>query len=168
MDLPLGYGVNAMVEHFPHGLPDLLAATYGNVNNIDLWIGGLAEDHLPNSSLGITFTRILVDQFSRLRDGDRFWYQNALPADLVHEIQGTSLADIVHRNTNLTSLQDNVFFFDEEATSIEAAPQPLQEQIDRDGGRPTRQDPPQNNNGRPPRNGRRPLPQNAPPPPRRQ
>jgi hypothetical protein len=30
MDLPLGYGVNAMVGHFPHGLPDLLIATYGN------------------------------------------------------------------------------------------------------------------------------------------
>ena len=30
MDLPLGYGINAMVEHFPHGLPDLLVSTYGN------------------------------------------------------------------------------------------------------------------------------------------
>jgi len=31
MDLPLGYGVNAMIDDFPHGLPDLLAATYGNL-----------------------------------------------------------------------------------------------------------------------------------------
>ena len=30
MDLPLGYGVNSIVEHFPQGLPDLLTQTYGN------------------------------------------------------------------------------------------------------------------------------------------
>jgi hypothetical protein len=35
-------------------------------------VGGLAETHLPGSSLGATFTRIIVDQFTRLRDGDRF------------------------------------------------------------------------------------------------
>jgi len=149
-------------------LQSALAATYGSVDNIDLWIGGLAEDHLPNSSLGITFTRILIDQFTRLRDGDRFWYQNVLSADTVREVQSASLADIVHRNTDLTSLQENVFFFDEEATSIEAAPQPLQGQNGDGGGRPPEQNPPRNGNGRPPRNGRRPPPQEVPPPPRRQ
>jgi peroxidase len=88
-----------------------LAATYGSVNKLDLWVAGLAEKHLPGSSLGETFTRILVDQFSRLRDGDRYWYQNSLPADAVREIQKTTLADIVRRNTQLTNLQGDVFFF---------------------------------------------------------
>jgi peroxidase len=147
-------------------LQSALAAIYGSVDNIDLWIGGLAEDHLPNSSLGITFTRILVDQFTRLRDGDRFWYQNVLPADLIREIRGTSLADIAQRNTNLTSLRENVFFFDEDAPTVEASPQPPQGQNDDGGGRPPRQNPPRNDNGRPPRDGRRPPPQAVPPPPR--
>ena len=88
-----------------------LAATYGSVDKIDLWVGGLAEKHLPGSSLGETFTRIIVDQFSRLRDGDRYWYQNSLPADAVREIQNTSLADIVRRNTQVKNLQGDVFFF---------------------------------------------------------
>jgi len=88
-----------------------LQQAYGSVDKIDLWVGGLAEKHLPNSSLGETFTRILVDQFSRLRDGDRYWYQNVLPAGTVREIQSTTLADIVRRNTQLTNLQPNVFFF---------------------------------------------------------
>jgi peroxidase len=134
-----------------------LAATYGSVDDIDLWIGGLAEDHLPNSSLGITFTRILVDQFTRLRDGDRFWYQNVLPADVVRQIQNTSLADILHRNTDLTSLQEDVFFFTEDATAVSAPTQPLQQPVERDAPPP----PSRENNGRPPRDGRRP-----PPPPR--
>lgn len=90
---------------------DSLAATYGSVDKLDLWVAGLAEKHLPGSSMGATFTRILVDQFSRLRDGDRYWYQNALPADAVRDIQKTTLADIVRRNTTLTNLQPNVFFF---------------------------------------------------------
>ncbi len=95
-----------------------LAATYGSVDNIDLWVGGLAEDHLPNSSLGATFTAILVDQFTRLRDGDRFWYQASLSGRMLHDIENTSLADIIRRNTNLTKLQENVFFFNEETTVV--------------------------------------------------
>ena len=88
-----------------------LASTYGSVATLDLWVAGLAERHLPGSSLGETFTRILVDQFTRLRDGDRYWFQNVLPADVAREVQGTSLADIVRRNTGLTNLQADVFFF---------------------------------------------------------
>ena len=91
-----------------------LSAAYGNVNKIDLWIGGLAEDHLPGSSLGATFTRIIVDQFTRLRDGDRFWYQN-----LPHPIPGmdrVSLANIIRLNTTVNKLQRNVFFYNKDTT----------------------------------------------------
>jgi peroxidase len=98
-----------------------LASTYGSVDNIDLWVGGLAEDHLANSSMGATFTAILVDQFTRLRDGDRFWYQASLSQDQIGDIQNTSLADIVRLNTTLTKLQENVFFFNDSTVMIEAA-----------------------------------------------
>ncbi len=101
-----------------------LAATYGNVDNIDLWIGGLAEDHVPGSSMGETFTAIIVDQFVRLRDGDRFWYQSALPNRLVKEIESTSLADVIRRNTGLTKLQADVFFFNTSTVMIDSAIQP--------------------------------------------
>lgn len=97
-----------------------LASTYGSVDNIDLWIGGLAEDHLPNSSMGETFTTIIVDQFVRLRDGDRFWYQSSLPNNLVDQIENTSLADIIRRNTDVTKLQENVFFFNESTVMIDS------------------------------------------------
>jgi len=88
-----------------------LQEAYGSVDKLDLWVAGLAEKHLPGSSLGETFTRILVDQFSRLRDGDRYWYQNALPAKAVRDVQNNSLADVIRRNTQLTNLQPDVFFF---------------------------------------------------------
>lgn len=89
-----------------------LQELYGTVDNIDLWVGGLAEDHMAGSSVGPTFQRILVDQFTRTRDGDRFWYQRDLSGADLKMVESTSLADIIRRNTTTTNLQDNVFFFD--------------------------------------------------------
>lgn len=90
-----------------------LEQAYGSVNRVDPWIGGLAEKHLPGSSVGAMFTRIIVDQFTRLRDGDRFWYQNrgALAADAARTVQGTTLADVIRRNSGLANVQPEVFVF---------------------------------------------------------
>jgi hypothetical protein len=43
---------------------------YGNVNNVDVWVGILAEDHLAGKSVGKTMHEILRVQFEKLRDGD--------------------------------------------------------------------------------------------------
>ena len=136
-----------------------LASTYGSVDNIDLWIGGLAEDHLPDSSMGETFTAILVDQFVRLRAGDRFWYQYSLPNRLVQQIENTTLADIIRRNTGITKLQENVFFFNESTVMVELSETTQDQTLSsndhdgpRNGNQPPQGPPP---NGRPPRNGGR-------------
>ncbi len=88
-----------------------LKSLYGNVDNIDLWVGLLAESHLRGASVGPTLKAIISDQFERIRDGDRLWYQNTFSGPLLQQIQNTSLADIIRRNTDLTSVQDNPFFF---------------------------------------------------------
>src|SRR5256885_30141 len=85
-------------------LQQALKDLYGNVNNIDLWVGGLAENHLPGASVGPTFARIISDQFSRLRAGDRFWYQREFGGAALWQIQHTTLADVIKRNTDLTNL----------------------------------------------------------------
>jgi hypothetical protein len=86
-----------------------LQQLYGSVDNIDLWVGGLAEKHVPGSSAGPLFQRIMVDQFTRLRDGDSRWYQHVLRGRQLGEIDATRLSDVIRRNTSLTNLQSNVF-----------------------------------------------------------
>jgi len=93
-------------------LQTALQTAYGSINDIDAWVGMLAEDHLPNSSVGLTLHAVLQDQFERLRDGDNFYYEYdaALdPTDLA-AANNTSLSDIIARNTNLTTLQSDVFY----------------------------------------------------------
>lgn len=87
-----------------------LEQLYGTVDNIDLWVGGLAEDHVDGGSMGELFSTIIVDQFERIRTGDRLWYENTLSRQEQATVNQTSLADIIARNTGIEGLSDNVFF----------------------------------------------------------
>ena len=91
---------------------DSLKSLYKDINNVDLWIGILAEDHLPGTSIGLTMHQILKAQFQKLRDGDFYFYLNDpyLSAIIRNQLVKTKLSDVVKRNTMLTNLQDNVFF----------------------------------------------------------
>lgn len=87
-----------------------LGSVYSSVDEIDPWIGLLAEDHLAGASVGETLAAILVDQFTRLRDADRYFYAwDSDLDDLRAEIDGTLLSDIIMRNTDIASIRANVF-----------------------------------------------------------
>ena len=87
-----------------------LAAVYASPDEVDAWVGGLAEDHVPGALVEPTFFAILRDQFERLRDGDRFWYESYLPPNLVQTVRDQTLARIIRRNTSIgAELQPNVF-----------------------------------------------------------
>jgi hypothetical protein len=85
---------------------------YGSVSVLDPWIGSLAENHLPGSSVGELIRTGLVDQFIRLRDGDRFFYINSevLSNEDIAMIESSTLAEVIRRNTGISDIQDNVFF----------------------------------------------------------
>lgn len=53
-----------------------LQTVYGSVDKIDAWIGLMAEDHVIGSSMGATMLGIWSAEFKRLRNGDRFYYEN--------------------------------------------------------------------------------------------
>ncbi len=100
------------------GLQGKLLSLYGSVDSMDLWVAGLAEDHVAGSSVGPTFQKIIAHQFERTRDGDANWYERSFSGRQLAALRATKLSDIIRRNTSLTKIQDNVFFFDEEKTLV--------------------------------------------------
>jgi hypothetical protein len=94
----------------PNVAAALSQAYGGDIEKVDLWVGAISEDHMPGCSVGELIQAALVDQFRRLRDGDRFFYENQFSGAELAAIQNTTLADIIRCNTGLTHLQDNMFF----------------------------------------------------------
>ncbi len=83
---------------------------YESPTDIDLWVGGLAEADRPGSMVGEVFHRILVDQFTRVRDGDRFWYEKTLSAEMVRMVNAQTLSVILRRNTDIgAEIPNNAF-----------------------------------------------------------
>ncbi len=91
---------------FREGVGARLASIYESPEDIDLWVGLLSEEPAGSELVGPTQKIILQDQFLRLRDGDPNWYQNVFSGDELAEINSTSLADIIERNTG-AQVQDN-------------------------------------------------------------
>ena len=88
---------------------DRLKAVYNNkIDDIDLWVGGLAEAKSNESMLGETMTTINAEQFDRLREGDRFWYENQFSGAELDELNNLTLSDIIKRNSDVENIQDNV------------------------------------------------------------
>ncbi len=91
-----------------------IATVYPNINTIDPLVGAMGEDHLPGANMGPLVAAGFLEQFERL-DGDRFWYEHDpdLTADEKAELREMRLSDIIRRNTEITNLQENVFFVPE-------------------------------------------------------
>jgi len=84
---------------------------YGDINDIDPWVGFLSEDHMTNSLFGETVMKIMTEQFRNLRDGDSFFYLNdvELTSDDIEFIESSTLSTIIKRNTTVVNIADNVF-----------------------------------------------------------
>uniref|UniRef100_G1P8K8 NAD(P)H oxidase (H2O2-forming) n=1 Tax=Myotis lucifugus TaxID=59463 RepID=G1P8K8_MYOLU len=98
--------------------PQVLEATAALYNQdlslLELLPGGLLESH---GNPGPLFSTIVLDQFVRLRDGDRYWFENTrnglFSEEEIAEIRNTSLWDVLVAVTNVdpSALQPNVFFW---------------------------------------------------------
>ncbi|MCP4125354.1 MAG: T9SS type A sorting domain-containing protein [Bacteroidetes bacterium] len=102
-----------------------LESIYGDINKVDPWVGMLSEDIVPGAAVGQLVYMVLENQFTRLRDGDRFYYENdpAFTTDEVAELKSTLLSDIIRRNTEIVNIQDDVFHAQEHVmTAVQIHP----------------------------------------------
>lgn len=94
----------------PTVVSNLETAYNGDIDDIDAWVGLLCEDLVSGTSLGATLHAMMIDQFSRIRDADRYYYESYLSESDLAEVKSTSLSDVIMRNTTVTGLVDNVMF----------------------------------------------------------
>jgi dual oxidase len=97
-----------------------------NIDQLDAYVGGMLET--TGNGPGELFSVVIKDQFQRLRDADRFWFENTnngifTPKE-VEEIWKITLKTIIVETTAISSqsLQDNVF----NHNANDPCPQPFQ------------------------------------------
>ena len=89
-----------------------LRELYNSEDDIDLWVGGLAETPLPGARIGPTFACIFAITFKGLREGDRFYYENpgVFTPEQLNEIKKASLSRVICDNGDgIREAQRNAF-----------------------------------------------------------
>ncbi|VIO91716.1 Uncharacterized protein BM_BM4466 [Brugia malayi] len=87
----------------------------GDISKLDAYVGGMLETN--GEGPGELFRAIILDQFLRLRDGDRFWFENTwngiFTEEEIEQIHSTTLRDIIRETTFIDEheLQENVFLW---------------------------------------------------------
>ena len=81
------------------------------VENIDLWIGGLAEKIAPfGGLLGSTFNYVFETQLENLQNADRFYYLERLDGlNLLAQLEANSFVELISRNTTLEGVGADAF-----------------------------------------------------------
>lgn len=87
-----------------------IASQYDCIEDVDLWLGAIAEDPVGGGLVGELLREILVDQFTRSRDGDRFFYPNdSVLNELFPNIGQTRLSEVILRNSTIGTMQARAF-----------------------------------------------------------
>ena len=92
--------------------PDIAARleeAYGDVDLIDAWVGGLAEDSFGDGLVGELFHLIIADQFERVRAGDKYWGEAHPLSEVAQGIGLDTLTGVITANTGVEVMQEDVF-----------------------------------------------------------
>jgi Ca2+-binding RTX toxin-like protein len=103
-----GAGAPSMPER--EAFMDGPAATTG-VDDIDFWIGGLAEKQMVfGGLLGSTFNFVFETQMEKLQNGDRFYYLSRTAGlNFLTQLEESSFSELIQRNTDVKHLPFDAF-----------------------------------------------------------
>ncbi|XP_010730846.3 eosinophil peroxidase [Larimichthys crocea] len=84
---------------------------YGTPDNIDVWLGGVAEPFVRGGRVGPLFACLIATQFQRIRQGDQLWWEKkgVFTGAQRESLQLTSLARIICDNTGITEVPEQPF-----------------------------------------------------------
>uniref|UniRef100_A0A3B4VC03 Eosinophil peroxidase-like n=1 Tax=Seriola dumerili TaxID=41447 RepID=A0A3B4VC03_SERDU len=84
---------------------------YRKADNIDVWLGGVAEPFVRGGRVGPLFACLIATQFQRIRQGDRYWWENegVFTEAQRESLRETSLARIICDNTGITEVPAKPF-----------------------------------------------------------
>jgi hypothetical protein len=89
-----------------------LRAIYGDVDEVDAFVGMVSEKHVPGTEFGPLQLAIWKKQFEALRDGDRYFYLNDPVLTTIRQSYGITyrhtLAELIQLDAGVT-VQPNVF-----------------------------------------------------------
>ncbi|XP_032354310.1 lactoperoxidase isoform X1 [Camelus ferus] len=79
---------------------------YRTPDNIDIWLGGIAEPQVKRGRVGPLLACLLGRQFRQIRDGDRFWWENpgVFTKKQQKSLQKMSFSRLVCDNTHITKV----------------------------------------------------------------
>nr|KAF6308580.1 thyroid peroxidase [Myotis myotis] len=106
---------------------DRIMRLYQHPDNVDVWLGGLAEDLLPGARTGPLFACLIGRQMKALRDGDRFWWEHGgvFTEAQRRELGTHSLSRVICDNTGLSRVPADAFraaTFPQDFTPCEGIP----------------------------------------------
>uniref|UniRef100_A0A3B5RAR6 Myeloid-specific peroxidase n=1 Tax=Xiphophorus maculatus TaxID=8083 RepID=A0A3B5RAR6_XIPMA len=92
-------------------LAQKLLELYGTPDNIDVWLGGVAEPFVPGGRVGPLFSCLIATQFQRIRQGDRLWFQNpgVFTPQQRQALSAVTLSRVICDNTGITSVPSDAF-----------------------------------------------------------
>ncbi|XP_046532549.1 lactoperoxidase isoform X2 [Equus quagga] len=84
---------------------------YRTPDNIDIWVGGIAEPLVERGRVGSLLACLLGKQFQQIRDGDRFWWENpgVFTEKQRDSLQKVSFSRLVCDNTHITKVPVDPF-----------------------------------------------------------
>lgn len=91
---------------------DILDSLYGgDVDAVEMYIGGLQETPVDGSAVGPLFHGIISEQLQRAVNADQLFYENTavFDADYIAEVEQESLLSLVARHTGVVDLPDSPF-----------------------------------------------------------
>lgn len=105
---------NGGLEHHDNETAAVLSELYTSPNDIDLYSGGVSEVHVDGGSVGPTFACIISRQFSALRVGDRYWYENndtttGFTSGQLDSIKKIELSKLICENMDIPDIQRTAF-----------------------------------------------------------